>query len=117
MPLSWQNWDPSSWEDVWIYRKHFDLPAECKGRRVFVQFDGVMTGTTPVVNGHPLPQHLGGYLPSRYEITSLLKSKNNVLAVEVDARWSNVPPEGAPAGGISEMPRGKNCRCAMCGIW
>ena len=27
-PLSWQNWDPASWERVWVYRKHFDaLPS------------------------------------------------------------------------------------------
>ncbi len=26
-PLSWGDWDPASWEGIWIYRKHFDLPA------------------------------------------------------------------------------------------
>ena len=30
-----------SWEEVWIYRKHFGLP-ERRGARVLVQFDGVM---------------------------------------------------------------------------
>ena len=54
--------------------------------------------TTPVINGHPLAQHLGGYLPSHYEITDWLKSGDNVLAVVVDSRWSNVPPEGSPDG-------------------
>ncbi|HTR81098.1 MAG TPA: glycoside hydrolase family 2 TIM barrel-domain containing protein [Bacteroidota bacterium] len=96
--LSWQNWNPAEWENMWIYRRHFDLPRECEGMRLFLIFDGVMVGTTPVINGHPLSQHLGGYLPSRYEITEWVKKENNVLAVEVDSRWSDVPPEGSPEG-------------------
>src|SRR5437868_564663 len=24
--LSWQNWDPAVWEQVWVYRRHFTLP-------------------------------------------------------------------------------------------
>ncbi len=96
--LSWQNWDPADWEKVWIYRRHFDLPAELMHGRVFLRFDGVMVGATPVINGHALPQHLGGYLPSRFEITEWIRNTGNVLAVVVDSRWSNVPPEGAPVG-------------------
>lgn len=96
--LSWQNWNPAEWEDRWIYRRHFVLPQECKGMRTFLSFEGVMVGTTPVINGHPLPKHLGGYLPSRYEITEWLNDRDNLLAVEVDSRWNNVPPEGSPEG-------------------
>jgi len=96
--LSWQNWDAAAWEDVWIYRRHFALPEEFHGLRVFLEFDGVMVGATPVINGHELQQHLGGYLPFRYEITRWLRKDENVLAVEVDSRWSDVPPEGAPGG-------------------
>src|ERR1700734_3764889 len=31
--LSWQNWDPATWEDVWAYRHHFALPPEFRGLR------------------------------------------------------------------------------------
>ncbi len=96
--LSWQNWDPADWEKVWIYRRHFDLPADALRGRVFLKFDGVMVGTTPVINGHALPQYLGGYLPSKFEITEWVKTSGNVLAVIADSRWSNVPPEGSPKG-------------------
>lgn len=96
--LSWQNWDTAAWQDQWIYRRHFTLPPDLRGMRVFLHFDGVMTGTTPIINGHALPQHLGGYLPSRYELTGHLVDGENVLAVIVDARWSNVPPDGAAVG-------------------
>ena len=98
--LSWQNWDYHLWQDVWIYRKHFTLPEAMRGMRVFIHFDGVMTGLTPVINGHALEKRLGGYLPARYELTKYLAEAGgeNVLAVEVDGRWSNVPPQGSPKG-------------------
>ncbi len=99
--LSWDNWNPDTWEHLWIYRRHFDLPPGSKGKRVFLNFEGVMVGTTPVVNGHAFPQHLGGYLPSRYEITDEVTDTGNILAVQVDSRWSNVPPEGSPGGPAS----------------
>jgi len=97
-PLSWQKWDPSSWENVWIYRRHFALPLEFKGLRLFLHFDCVMAGASPKINGHSLPQHLGGFLPFEYEITDLVKEKDNVLSVALDSRWLNVPPAGSPKG-------------------
>jgi beta-galactosidase len=96
--LSWQNWDPALWEKVWIYRRHFAYPNEFSGLRVFLEFDGVMVGATPSINDHELPQHLGGYLPFRYEVTKWIEKTDNVLALKVDSRWSDVPPEGAPVG-------------------
>lgn len=99
--LSWQKWDPANWEDVWIYRRHFALPEDLKHQRIFLHFDGVMVGAIPVVNGHRLPEHLGGYLPFEYEITDFLAAKKNVLAVAIDSRWSNAPPEGSARGPAS----------------
>lgn len=95
--LSWQNWDPSDWQDLWLYRRHFSLPKECQGRRVFLQFDGVMVGAKPTLNGHALPEHYGGYLPFQHEITGSIADQN-ILSLVVDSRWSNVPPEGSPRG-------------------
>ncbi len=96
--LSWQNWDPAAWESVWLYRRHFSLPKEGANRRIFLKFDGVMAGAKPVINGVALPEHVGGYLPFRYELTQWLKKNDNILDVEVDARWQSVPPEGSPKG-------------------
>jgi beta-galactosidase len=96
--LSWQNWDITAWQHQWIYRKHFTLPDGFKGkdRRVFIYFEGVQVGVTPTINGHRLLKHFGAYLPVRYELTEFLADGENVLAVEVDSRWSNVPPQGDP---------------------
>jgi beta-galactosidase len=96
-PLSWGNWDPASWEAVWIYRKHFGLPRGSRGR-VFVDFDGVMSNATVLINGTTVSTHQGGYLPWSTELTGHLEGEDNVLALIVDSRWLPVPPGGAPAG-------------------
>ncbi len=96
--LGWQNWDPGQWQKVWIYRRSFHLPARLSGRRIFLRFSGVMNAATPVVNGHALPRHVGGYLPFEYEISGAVRPGLNVLAVAVDSRWANAPPEGSPLG-------------------
>lgn len=99
--LSWRNWDPASWEDVWIYRRHFDVPREMRGLRLFLHFDRVMEGAQVALNGQALPEHLGGFLPFEYEITRIARERNNVLVVAVDARWLSVPPSGSPRGPVS----------------
>ncbi len=95
--LSWQDWDPASWEDVFLYRRTLTRPATPEVLRTFLAFDGAMVTADLSVNGTALPQHKGGYLPFRYEITSLLREQNTI-DVKLDARWQNVPPEGSPRG-------------------
>lgn len=92
-PLSWRSWDPGTWERVWLYRKHFDAPPGSDGMRVFCDFEGALTGSSLTVNGHEVPGYLGGYLPFSVELTDLLQSKDNVLAVVLDSRFNlNAPP-------------------------
>jgi beta-galactosidase len=98
-PLSWSDWDVSAWQNTWIYRKHFPRPVG--GGRVLVDFDGVMTNATVVLNGTTLSNHQGGYLPFTAELTSALADGDNVLAVMVDATWQEVPPDGNPKGAIA----------------
>jgi beta-galactosidase len=110
VPLSWGDWDPATWEDVWIYRKHFG-GEKLGGGRVFVTFDGAMVNATVWINGtmvlpYPRPTytkgdlyHAGGYLPWSVELTGLINDgTDNVLAVKLDSTWLQVPPEGATAG-------------------
>lgn len=100
-PLSWQNWNPGDWQAVWAYRRHFKSPSNREGLRFFLNFERVMAGTTPVLNGNMLPKHTGGYLPFEYEVTQLLQDGNNVLGVAVDGCWLNAPPSGSPRGPAS----------------
>jgi len=96
--LSWRNWSPSQWEDLFVYRRRFRVPAAWRGLRLFLHFDRVMASATPVVNGRSLEPHAGGFLPFDREITGVANEKENVLAVAVDSRWLNVPPAGSPRG-------------------
>jgi beta-galactosidase len=93
-PLSWQDWDPASWEQVWAYRKHFDAPPGHDGQRVFLDFAAAMTHATVTLNGTQVADHLGGYLPFSAEVTGLLRPAGNVLAVRLDSAFNlNVPPD------------------------
>jgi len=104
--LSWGDWDPASWQRVWIYRKHFDWAprgrdasgASSASSRVFADFEGVLVSATVLLNGTMISQHQGGYLPWSAELTGRLVEGGNVLAVIVDARWQPVPPDGAGPG-------------------
>lgn len=75
------------------YRKHFTVPPEWQGRRVFVMLDGVMERSGVWVNGMHLGYRPNGYVPLRYELTAFLKPGDNVLAVRADtasqpaSRW------------------------------
>jgi beta-galactosidase len=100
-PLSWGDWDPATWERVWIYRKQFS-GAKLTGGRVLLDFDGVMTEATVYLNGIEMAQHQGGFLPWSVELTDELVAGDNVLAVVVDGRWLQVPPAGN-AGGPNDV--------------
>jgi beta-galactosidase len=93
-PLSWQDWDPSAWERVWVYRKHFDAPPGVAGLRVFLDLAAAMTHSTVTLNGTEVADYLGGYLPLRAELTSQLRSRGNLLAVTLDSTFNlDVPPD------------------------
>lgn len=75
------------------YRKHFTMPADAAGKRVFVEFDGVMERSGVWINGHHVGHRPNGYAGFRYEITPHLRAGDNVLAVRADtasqpaSRW------------------------------
>jgi len=78
------------------YRKHLVLPKDTLGRRVFVEFDGVMANSEVWINGQSLGKRPFGYVSFRYELTGALRlgdNQLNVLAVRADnsrqpaSRW------------------------------
>ena len=69
------------------YRKHFLLPGDYEGQRLFVEFDGVMANSDVWINGHHLGKRPNGYVSFRYELTPYLRKglkEMNILAVRVD---------------------------------
>jgi beta-galactosidase len=76
------------------YRKSFTLPADHKGKRVVIEFDGVMANSDVWINGQHLGHRPNGYVSFHYDITDNAKfGEENVLAVKTDtseqvaSRW------------------------------
>lgn len=76
------------------YRKEFELPAAYQGRRVFIEFDGVMANSRVYINGHLLGERPNGYLGFSYDMSEYLRfGGKNQLSVRVDnsiqpaSRW------------------------------
>ena len=94
--LPWHSFDDKFYEFVSIYRRHFRLPGGARARRVFVDFEGVMTASTVWLNGIKLGEYKGGFTPFSFELTQHLDwDGDNVLAVEVDStERADIPPFG-----------------------
>lgn len=76
------------------YRKHFKLSKADKGKKLFIDFDGVYMNAKVWINGHELGQRPYGYSSFRYDLTPHLNyGGDNVVAVRVDnsdqpnSRW------------------------------
>ncbi|MDD3432048.1 MAG: glycoside hydrolase family 2, partial [Bacteroidales bacterium] len=76
------------------YRKEFQLPAAYEGRRVFIEFDGVMANSEVYINGHLLGKRPNGYVSFSYDMSDHLRfGGNNQLSVRVNnsiqpaSRW------------------------------
>ncbi|HVW94584.1 MAG TPA: beta-galactosidase GalB [Mucilaginibacter sp.] len=76
------------------YRKTFTIPADSKGKLVYIDFDGVYQKSDVWINGHHLGFRPNGYISFRYELTPYLNfGGNNTIAVKVDnsaqpnSRW------------------------------
>jgi beta-galactosidase len=94
--LPWHGFDEKDYEFISLYRRRFKLPPEARGKRVFVDFEGVMTASTVWINGVRLGEYKGGYTPFSFELTSNLDyDGENVLAVDVDStERPDIPPFG-----------------------
>ncbi|WP_158214193.1 Ig-like domain-containing protein [Bifidobacterium vansinderenii] len=76
------------------YRKTFNTRSEWDGRRVSLNFDGVMELSEIWVNGTKIAEHHNGYAPFQVDITDALNPSGeaNVLAIHTNtpepcSRW------------------------------
>ena len=81
------------WRGIGWYRKHFTVPADDAGKRVFLDFDGAMSHAKVWCNGQYVGTWPYGYSSFRMDLTPFLKfGGENVLAVRLDtenwdSRW------------------------------
>ncbi len=95
--LPWHGFSEKAFQFISVYRREIKLPAGTQGKRVFVDFEGVMTATTLYLNGTLIGSYKGGYTPFSFDLTDHLdySGGKNVLAVEVDSRErDDIPPFG-----------------------
>lgn len=82
------------------YRTRFTVPAHTAGCRRVLRFDAVTHNAEVFLNGQPLCNHRGGFLPFEAEITDLVHPGGTaVLEVTVDNRISHATlPVGNEGG-------------------
>lgn len=87
------------WAGIAWYRKHFKSPESDKGKKVYIEFDGSMSGTQVWLNGGFVGEWPYGYSSFQLDLTPYLKvGEDNVIAVRLNnkensSRWY-------PGGGI-----------------
>ncbi len=94
---------PATGSGAWLptgvawYRKHFTLSPADAGKRVYIEFDGIMERSGVWVNGMHLGYRPNGYASFRYDLTPFLKAGDNVISVRADT--SSQPASRWYAGG------------------
>jgi beta-galactosidase len=77
------------------YRKTFEMPSRGKGKKIYIDFDGIYKNGEVWINGHYLGLRPNGYISYRYDITPyvVFDHEKNVISVKVDnskqpnSRW------------------------------
>jgi exo-1,4-beta-D-glucosaminidase len=86
MADSLKNVNPKPFEASWWYRTRFELPGLKDGQHVMLHFDGISYSANIWLNGKMVASRdsvYGTFRTFGFDITGLLKSSFNVLAVEV----------------------------------
>ena len=78
------------------YSKDIEIPAEYKGKRIFLRFEGAGSVANVFINSSHLGEHKGGYTAFTYEITDRVNyGKNNSVSVICDnSQRFDLAPQG-----------------------
>ena len=68
--------------NIW-FKKSFDYNLKA-GKRLFVYLGAINYKADVYLNGKKLGTHIGGFTPFNYEVTSIVKPKDNYLVIKVD---------------------------------
>jgi beta-galactosidase len=84
------------------YRKHFMVPDELKGRKIFLYIEAIMGKSKIYINGRLIKEHYGGYLPVVVDLSEAgVKAGDNCLiAVRADNSDDPSYPPGKPEGSL-----------------
>jgi len=68
---------------IW-YKRSFDYAFSKENNRLFLYFGAINYKAEIYLNGTKLGTHEGGFTPFNFEVTSIVKNKDNYLVVKVD---------------------------------
>lgn len=89
------NFDEKMYQFVSCYKRKLEIPEVMDGKRIFIDFEGVMTYTEVYLDGKIVGSHKGGYTPFTVEITSAATTGEHELVLKVDStERSDIPPFG-----------------------
>lgn len=83
----------NSYEGISCYRKIFSIDEECAGKRIILNFEGVMQSSSVYLNGEKIAENHDGYTPFSVDISDKVRTGDNLLAVIAD---SSPDPEYTP---------------------
>jgi beta-galactosidase len=88
MIISHGGGDRGTYKGISWYRKHFKLPADLAGRKIFIEFEGMRQAGDIYLNGKQVGLYENGITAYGIELTDALHlgAQENVLAVKVDNR-------------------------------
>ena len=81
------------YQGEYTYQLRFDCKDDSPSK--ILRFHGVMVQFDCFLNGVPLGHFISGYLPVDIDVSNVIQSKNNILAIYVDGREDpDIPPFG-----------------------
>jgi beta-galactosidase len=84
--------EQNQWGGRTWYRKTFSLPENCRGKKVFIEFQAARQVCEVYLNGHFLGVCKNGFVPFGFDLTPWLRfDAPNVLAVMCDNRFMKDP--------------------------
>ncbi len=79
---------PDGYNPVGSYKRNFDLPADWKGKEIFIHFGAVKSAFYIWINGKKVGYSQGSKLPAEFNLTNFVQTGKNTIALEV-YRWSD----------------------------
>ncbi len=92
LPLNY--FDEGSYQFISCYRKNFNI-KKVKGMRYILHFEGAAVYSKVYLNDKFIGEYKGAYNRFSFDITDTVKTKDNVLVVELDSsERKEIPPFG-----------------------
>lgn len=77
--------ESNQWRGTVWYRKTFTLPESEKGKKVYIEFEGVRQIADVYINGKYLGKNQTGFIPFGFDLTPYIKfGEENVIAVKAN---------------------------------